>query len=292
MQPFRIVVALAALMSLCSRVHAADVPVTYSVDFRAYKMNVAQGAPLTFALYSDNACTSLLSSQVVTAGAPIRQDKILVQAVKDQQPRPTKEMRLHTTLNVSTPADPVFLKVTGTGIVPIGTACQAQAAHAADATPTFIVRNANAVVLGQTSTATAGCGGSSCVLNFTRTLGTSINVDCSVTETTGGSTSVTCQGFSQEYFYGNPSCTGQVLIEWPGIYSPSNLPASPPDVRNVKNKGGTGIILWSESPMSAYTSMPVYRFIGPCVAAGTKLVIAPQEDNPALLNVPPFTVGP
>ena len=50
-------------LAIATRALAADVPVTYSVEFRAYKSNVAQGDPLTFALYEDSGCTRLLHSQ-------------------------------------------------------------------------------------------------------------------------------------------------------------------------------------------------------------------------------------
>jgi hypothetical protein len=283
-------------LAIATRALAADVPVTYSVEFRAYKSNVAQGDPLTFALYEDSGCTRLLHSQVVNAGPAIRQEKIFVQTVREQAPRPEKEMRLHATLTVPTLADAIYLKVTGPGIVPIDGACQPQAGQAGTEAPSLSVRNGNSIVIGQTSTPTATCGASSCTLSFTRTVGNAVELNCTVTENSMGTT-VSCvpviAGGGQLYV--DPGCT-QLALEWPtsSTYSPTNLPANPPPTPPY-NVGGApdGKVLYSEAPMSSYSSIQAYFLLGPyCLDFGTHLMITPQVFDPATLNVPPFTVGP
>ena len=47
------------------QVWAADVPVSYLVDWRTLTANAPAGTALTFTLYNDNACTSQVASQVV-----------------------------------------------------------------------------------------------------------------------------------------------------------------------------------------------------------------------------------
>jgi hypothetical protein len=292
---FRIASVVSGLV-LATRSLGADVPVTYSVEFRAYKASVAQGDPLTFALYKDSGCTRLLHSQVVSGGPAIRQEKIFGQTVREQAPRPEKEMRLHATLTVPTTADAIYLKVTGAGIVPIDGACQPQAGQAGTEVPSLPVRNGNSIVIGQTSTPTATCGASSCSLSFTRTTGTVVDLNCTVTENSMGTT-VSCYplaGGGWTGIYLNPSCT-QPVLEWPtnSTYSPTNLPANPPPAPAYNaGVGPGGIVLYSEAPMSSYSSVPVYYSIGYCFAFGTHLVITPQTFDPATLNVPPFTVGP
>ena len=290
------ILMLLGVVLVATRAVAVDVRVTYAVYFRDYKASVSQGDPLTFALYRDSGCTRLLHSQVVTAGAAIRQEKIFAQDVRQQSPRPVKEMRLHTTLAVPSTADAIFLKVTGAGIVPIEPACQPQAGQAGTAVPSLPVRNGNSVVIGQTSTPTATCGASSCSLSFTRTTGTVVDLNCTVTENSMGTT-VSCNplaGGGWTGIYLNPSCT-QPVLEWPttSTFSPTNLPADPPPAPAYNaGVGPGGIVLYSEAPMSSYSSVPVYYSIGYCVAFGTHLVITPQTFDPMTLNVPPFTVGP
>ena len=292
----RIGLLLLTGLVFASRALGADVPVTYSVEFRAYKADVSQGDPLTFALYRDSACTRLLHSQVVSAGPAIRQEKIFVQTVREQAPRPEKEMRLHATLTVPVVADAIYLKVTGAGIVPIDSACQPQEGQAGTEIPSLPVRNGNNIVIGQTSTPTATCGASSCSLSFTRTIGNAVELNCTVTENSMG-TAVSCisviGGGGQLYI--DPGCT-QLALVWPtsSTYSPTNLPANPPPTPPY-NVGGdsAGRVLYSEAPMSSYASTQAYFLLGSyCLDFGMHLMITPQVFDPATLNVPPFTVGP
>ncbi len=115
------------LAVLAAPVRAADVPVTYTVDGTALKAAVS-GTPLTFTLYTDAACTTLVHTQAVNI-----EDVTVISKLKRVKPtgaatKPPKTDDLRTTLTSVTPAGPLYLKVAGTGITPVGGACQVQAA--------------------------------------------------------------------------------------------------------------------------------------------------------------------
>src|SRR5688572_12042828 len=105
--------------------HAIDVPVTYDVDQKAFKAAIL-GTSLTFTLYTDNTCTTSAGTDTVLA----EDVDVLLEAVKLGKvkggPKPPKIMRLRHTMSGVTAATELFLEVTGTGITPIGGACQAQ----------------------------------------------------------------------------------------------------------------------------------------------------------------------
>jgi hypothetical protein len=61
-------VRLSVAMLVCATLaHASDLPVTYAVQEKPLKASGVAGSPLTFTLYSDNACTQ----QVYQAVMPI-----------------------------------------------------------------------------------------------------------------------------------------------------------------------------------------------------------------------------
>ena len=107
-------------------VWAADVPVSYTVDEKQLK-NAVSGTNLTFTLYADPGCTSQLHSEILVI------DNILVSRLKLFKPKggakPPKTAELRATLSGVTGATNVYMDVTGTGVVPVGGACQAQAAQ-------------------------------------------------------------------------------------------------------------------------------------------------------------------
>jgi hypothetical protein len=135
---------------LVGSVRAADVPVTYTVDGTALKAAVS-GTPLTFTLYTDAACTTLVHTQAVNV-----EDVTVISKLKRVKPggaptKPPKTDDLRTTLTSVTPAAPLYLKVTGTGITPVGGACQAQAAGGLGATGPatgFVVKDSTGATLG------------------------------------------------------------------------------------------------------------------------------------------------
>jgi len=131
MKPYRTAVMTAVLLALAAfAVHAAELPVSYTVDEKALKTAVA-GTNVTFDLYTDNACTSPIAH---TETVPIENVDIIsrLKLLKPKnalvKPPTTDELR-HTLTGVNTDR-PLFLKVTGTGVTPVGGACQAQGALA------------------------------------------------------------------------------------------------------------------------------------------------------------------
>jgi hypothetical protein len=117
-----ILAALVLLAPLAAR--AANVPVTYTVDEKQLKAAVA-GTTLTFILYNDAACTS----QVYSGGVLIENVTILARlkqfTPKNSPKRPKTVALEHTLVGVTSVAN-LYLQVTGTGVVPVGGACQAQ----------------------------------------------------------------------------------------------------------------------------------------------------------------------
>jgi hypothetical protein len=110
---------------------AAELPVSYLVEAKPFKKNVSAGDQLTFELYSDPNCETLVHSEQVTAGSPeLIVEKVITQKVKGQSPAPPKGMRLSTTLTTPDVGQQVFVQVIGDGITPVGNGCQAQAASA------------------------------------------------------------------------------------------------------------------------------------------------------------------
>src|SRR5262249_55048731 len=121
----RLLVAAVAL-AVCApfTAHAVDLPVSYTVEEKPLK-DAISGTVLTFSLYSDAACTSL-----VVAMPENIEDVTLLSRLKLFTPKNAtklpKTVEMRTTLNVSV-SGAVYLKVTGAGIAPVGGACQAQA---------------------------------------------------------------------------------------------------------------------------------------------------------------------
>jgi hypothetical protein len=115
--------ALLSLGGVATTASADDVAVSYLVDEKALKAAVA-GTEVTFSLYADLACAVLLDA------VPVNVEDLVIERVKLLRPKgaakPPRVARLGATL-LDVPAGGRHLTVTGTGIVPIGGACQAQA---------------------------------------------------------------------------------------------------------------------------------------------------------------------
>ena len=127
-------VAVFLSLSLASAGWAAT-NVSYTVDLKTWKKNVVATTQLNFSLYSDETCTTLLASEPLLAGdTMITYELPKLKPVK-QGPRPAKATVIRTVLSASGLAGPLFLEVTGTGIVPVGTSCQVQEPTAAPAAP-------------------------------------------------------------------------------------------------------------------------------------------------------------
>jgi hypothetical protein len=107
-------------------VSAADVPLRYLVEEKPLKQAVA-GTQLMFGLYRDDACTALLESEPVDV-----EDVNVLVKLKQMTPKNDTKLpntvELRHTLSGVAPRSPVYLKVVGTGVVPVGGVCQAQSA--------------------------------------------------------------------------------------------------------------------------------------------------------------------
>lgn len=106
---------------------AAELPAGYLVEEKPLKAAVA-GTPLSFELYSDNTCTTLVDSVAVDV-----EDVTILSRLKQMTPQGDTKLpntvELRTTLAGVTPGTATYLKVTDAGgaVVPVGGACQAQA---------------------------------------------------------------------------------------------------------------------------------------------------------------------
>lgn len=149
-------VALALFLLGAPVAGAADVPVNYTVDDRVLRA-AAAGTILTFELFTDAACTSLVHTQMVAI-----ENVTIISRLKRFKPvaaaTPPKTTELQQTLTGVTPALPLYLKVTGTGVTAVGGACQAQLP-----TPSVpgqgLVRNRGIVTTGVSCCGTCSCSG-------------------------------------------------------------------------------------------------------------------------------------
>ncbi len=104
---------------------AVDVPVLYVVDLSQLKTDAVAGTELTFELHTDSTCTNAVHTEIVAVEDVDLIEQIELVKVKGS-PKPSKVARLnHLLIGAPLEATP-FLKVTGTGILPVGEECQAQ----------------------------------------------------------------------------------------------------------------------------------------------------------------------
>lgn len=118
---------LGILIPLAAR--AADLPVTYLVDAKTLRTATAT-TPLTFILYSDAACSSAVATQNVNAG-DVNVIEQLRRLVARPAPKPPTTARITTMVSGVGIGGNLWLQVTGTGVTPVGGACQAQTAQLA-----------------------------------------------------------------------------------------------------------------------------------------------------------------
>ena len=120
-----------ATLALAASARAADLQTSYTVDDKALKAAVS-GTPITFALYSDGACTTLVDDVTIAVD-----DIDLIERVKRFKPKgavkPPNTVRLTEVLTGVSTAATLYLEVTGLGITPVGGSCQLQHASTAGA---------------------------------------------------------------------------------------------------------------------------------------------------------------
>jgi hypothetical protein len=124
MHAFRIL-AVAALVAAPLVAQAADLPARYTVEEKPLKAALA-GTNLTFNLYSDPLCTTLVSTATIAI-----ENVDLIGRIKPFNPKNAVKKKntaeLRATLTSVPPTPSLYLTVTGTGIAPIGGVCQVQA---------------------------------------------------------------------------------------------------------------------------------------------------------------------
>src|SRR6185436_14274091 len=118
--------ALLALLPLLSgTAHALDVPARYLVNELPLKISAVSGTNLTFELFDDSACTNLVLSSTVAID-DVRVVSRLNPLTPRRGARPPKSDELLVTLTGAPASGPLYLRVSGPGVTPIGTACQVQ----------------------------------------------------------------------------------------------------------------------------------------------------------------------
>jgi hypothetical protein len=122
--PYRAFLAALALAAIAIPASADPLVAQYLVQRKPLQKGTLPATMLTFEVYSDAACTTLVDSAQIAASA------VFIEQVKGLRLRggvtPAKAVRLEASIDVDAGAP--FLKVTGAGITPAGAACQLQGA--------------------------------------------------------------------------------------------------------------------------------------------------------------------
>jgi hypothetical protein len=122
--PYRAFLAAIALAAIAVPASADPLVAEYLVQRKPLQKGTLPTTMLTFEVYSDAACTTLVDSAQVAASA------LMIEQVKGLRLRGgaslAKVVRLEAAIDVDAGAP--FLKVTGTGITAAGAACQLQGA--------------------------------------------------------------------------------------------------------------------------------------------------------------------
>jgi len=130
----RLLATLLVTLLAPAAARAADVRVSYLVNGAELKNNAVAGTPLTFELHTTSACAAAVATAVVNV-----ENVDLLEALKavgaKNGPKPPKQTEIRWTLTGVTPAPSFFLEVTGTGVVPVGGACQLQYASGGGTLP-------------------------------------------------------------------------------------------------------------------------------------------------------------
>jgi hypothetical protein len=128
--PYRSFLAAVALVAMAIPAAADPLAAAYLVQRKPLLKGTLPASMLTFEVYSDAACTTLVDSQQVAAST------VSIEQVKGIRLRggsaPVKAVRVVASLDVDAGAP--FLKVTGPGITPAGATCQLQGGSATDIT--------------------------------------------------------------------------------------------------------------------------------------------------------------
>ncbi len=193
------ILATLSVLVWASVAGAATLPLAYRVEAKALKAAVS-GTSLTLELFRDAACTQLHHSAAVTIDDLdfITQLKLFKPKGGAKQP---KSAELRHTLDGVPATGPLYLKVSGTGILALGDDCQLQASEGTGrAGAALVVIDANGTIVGPTS-----------------------NNAVYVKNATNGRivlANFTTAGFLEGYFsyYESNDCSGQPIIN---VYPPA-----------------------------------------------------------------------
>ena len=129
--------------------HSANLPVSYDVNYKVLKSTASASTLLTFTLYSDAACTtSVASSQVAIENVDLVSRLKRLTLKGTPKPAPPAVCELQYVMQGVTTSGNLYLEVTGTGVTPVGPACQPQAAAVTGGTK-VILKDAAGTVLGE-----------------------------------------------------------------------------------------------------------------------------------------------
>jgi hypothetical protein len=139
---------IAAIVAAPLVARAAVLPARYTAEEKPLKAAIA-GTNLTFKLYSDPLCTSL----VYTTSVAI-ENVDLIGRIKPFNPKNAVKKKntveLRATLTAVPPGASLYLQVTGTGVTPIGGPCQSQASGLSGPTgqSALVVKDSTAATIG------------------------------------------------------------------------------------------------------------------------------------------------
>ncbi len=198
-------VLTALLVSVPLVAAAADIPVTFTTKEKDLKAAIAT-TPLTFALYSDAACGNQVYTTVVAVENVALITKLKQFTPKNDVKLPNTVALQHTLTGVTAHGN-LFLKVTGTGIVPVAGACQAQAAQVPAPSCTDGIQNQNE--------SDVDCGGGACAVCQTGD-SCNVNTDCIGTNCLGGICQPSCNDGIQnqgetDLDCGGPNCPNSCM---------------------------------------------------------------------------------
>jgi hypothetical protein len=117
-----------SLVLLSRTADATDVRVSYLLETKSFKTAVA-GTPLTLSLYTNAACAGSPAASVIVNSDALALIEPLKRTTPKHGTKPPDTSRVEHVMSGVTASPLFYLTVTGSGVVPVGGACQVQ--HAA-----------------------------------------------------------------------------------------------------------------------------------------------------------------